>query len=50
MIFGPNGETISKNGDSYYTKDGYVHKSGSMYRNQAICSLQTKEVSIFLGI
>ena len=31
MIFGPNGETISKNGDSYYTKDGYVHKSGSMY-------------------
>lgn len=31
MIFGSNGETISKTGDSYYTKDGYVHKSGSMY-------------------
>lgn len=31
MIFGPNGETISKTGNSYYTKDGYVHKSGSTY-------------------
>lgn len=31
MIFGPNGETISKTGDSYYTNSGYVHKSGSMY-------------------
>ena len=31
MIFGPNGETIEKTDDSYFTKDGYVHKSGSMY-------------------
>lgn len=31
MIFGPNGETISKTGDTYYTKDGYVQKSGSTY-------------------
>ena len=31
MIFGPDGETISKTGNSYYTKDGYVHKFGSMY-------------------
>ena len=31
MIFGPDGKSIQKSGDSYFTDDGYVHKSGSMY-------------------
>ena len=31
MIFGPDGKSIHKSGDSYFTDEGYVHKSGSMY-------------------
>lgn len=31
MIFGPDGKSIQKSGDSYFTDEGYVHKSGSMY-------------------
>ena len=32
MIFGPDGKTIQKSGNNaYFTDEGYVYKSGSMY-------------------
>ena len=32
MIFGPDGKSIQKSGDNaYFTDEGYVYKSGSMY-------------------